>query len=159
MAQPAYPDVVALEAFKNGEELAIYHQLELVAEHYSPRTREFAFDAATAVALTFCEHEDHPLALPSGLSSKERKAAASAHPGLCGVSLAAVIAGVAFGDVAATAERRGVPATYRAFRNQVCLCLFSWPFCCTLRCCHVLARRLQCTMLEPCARNERCRWR
>ena len=50
MAQQAYPEVVALEAFENGDALAIHQQLKLVAEHHAPRTRKFAFDAATAVA-------------------------------------------------------------------------------------------------------------
>ena len=119
MAQQTYPDVVALEAFEDGDAVAIHQQLEQVAEHHAPRTREFAFDAATAVARRVCEHQEHPVALPGGLSSKERKAAASAHPGLCGVSLAAVIAGICFYDVSATAERRGVQPTYNVMRNQV----------------------------------------
>ena len=119
MAQPTYPAAIALQAFEEGHENAIHAQLQLVAEHYPSRTREFAFDAATAVATAHCEHAVHPLALPAGLSLAQRKVAAKAHAGMCGVSLAAVIAGLQFADISETATRRNVPVSYTAFRNQV----------------------------------------
>ena len=118
MAQQACSEVVALEAFEDGDALAIHQQLKLVAEHYAPRTREFAFDAGTAVARHFCEHQEHPVALPGGLSSKERKKPVRTLV-RCRVSLAAVIADICFDDVSATAEPRGVQPIYNVIRNQV----------------------------------------
>lgn len=94
-------------------------QLKLVAQHHPSRTREFAFDAATAVATAHCEHAVHPLPLQAGLSLAQRKVAAKAHAGLCGVSLAAVIVGLQFSDISETATRRSVPVSYAVFRNQV----------------------------------------
>lgn len=95
-------------------------QLKLVAQHHPSRTREFAFDAATAVATAHCEHAVHPLPLQAGLSLAQRKVAAKAHAGLCGVSLAAVIVGLQFSDISETATRRSVPVSYAVFRNQAC---------------------------------------
>ena len=112
MAQPAYTEVVALEACKNGEALATYHQLEFVAEQVCLRTRKFCSSRGHGSShRSSGEHQGHPLALPGGLSSNERKVTASAHLGLRGTGLTAVIAGVSFDDVPATAERRRIRPT------------------------------------------------
>lgn len=41
---------IALAAFEEGDVHATHAQLKLVAEHHALRTREFAFEAAAAVA-------------------------------------------------------------------------------------------------------------
>ena len=129
MAQPTYPAATVLEVIEEGDMDAIHAQLKLVAEHYPGRTREFACRAATAVAKVYCQHREPPPALPASLSVAQRRVAANAHAGLCGVHLAYVIAGLRFADVSATALRRNVPVTYTVFRNQVCV---SHRFYCTL---------------------------
>lgn len=63
-----------------------------------------------AVALLHCSHGVEPQPLPGGLARDARRAAARAHPGLCGYFQSAIVAGVDFEDV---------PVTLKVFRNQV----------------------------------------
>lgn len=119
MAQAEYPGAPDTAAYEAGDGLAIFAQLKQAHDSEPGRVREFVFAAANAVCKLYCEHDEAPQPLPAGLSRDARKAAAGAHPGLCGYFQSAIIAGVDFGDVAATAERRNVPVTLKVFRNQV----------------------------------------
>ena len=119
MAQPEYPGAPDTAAYDGGDAQAIYVQLRQAHDSEPARVREFAFAAANAVSKLYCDHNHAPEPLPAGLTRDARRASARAHPGLCGYFQSAIVAGVDFEDVVATAEKRNVPVTLKVFRNQV----------------------------------------
>ena len=119
MAQPEYPGAPDTAAYDGGDAQAIYVQLRQAHDSEPARVREFAFAAANAVSKLHCDHNHAPELLPAGLTRDARRASARAHPGLCGYFQSAIVAGVDFEDVVATAEKRNVPVTLKVFRNQV----------------------------------------
>lgn len=119
MAQPQFPGAPDTAAYADGDQQAIYRQLKQAYDSSPQRVREFAFTAANAIGQLYCPHVEAPEPLPVGLNRDARKAAAAAHPGLCGYFQAGVIAGVEFEDVATRAAGKGAPATMNVFRNQV----------------------------------------
>ena len=93
---------------------AVAAQVQLVAEKFPRRLREFIFDAARAVGHEHCDDREEPQALPDGLNIAQKMEIASTHDGLCGVFHANVIAEVVTEDVAARGELTG-----NRYRNQV----------------------------------------
>ena len=108
-----YPSGVAVDQLVDGPS-AVAAQVQLVAEKFPGRLREFIFDAARATGQKHCDHREEPQALPDGLNIAQKIEIASTHDGLCGVFHANAIAEVVTEDVAARGEVTG-----NRYRNQV----------------------------------------
>ena len=80
---------------------------------------EFAAWDFRVVGGLYCLCDGNPPALAEFSSRDDRREAARAHPGTCGVAQADVIAGVETEAVEQTAAGRQQEASYRTFRNQV----------------------------------------
>ena len=118
MAQPPYPTEIAVEAFVGGDLTAISTQLLVVCTHYPERAREFALDAAVAVASTDqadCKHKEPPPMLDPTLGIEALREAARNHCGTCGKHQADVIAAVRTQAVWQKWKSR----SGRKYRNQV----------------------------------------
>lgn len=115
MAQYQYPTEIATAAYHAGEETAVADQFLQVCTHFPECAREFAEEAAKAVAAESCEHHAPPPKLEGGLTLAQRRRAAADHVGLCGLYQADVIASVLTGDV--LAKWNSTAGT--KFRNQV----------------------------------------
>lgn len=115
MAEEAYPVEIA-DIDVDG---AVHRQLVSVARFHPERTREFAAWVCRYVGGRYCLCDGEPPALADFASRDERREAARAHPGTCGVAQAEIIAAVDTETVEQTAAARQQEATYRTFRNQV----------------------------------------
>ena len=106
----------AAQNYKDGDKQAVHRLLIVVASHHPRRIREFLWNASRAAGSLYCRHGDNaPAPLPQIKSLSERREAARAYAGLCGVHNSGSIAGDQLEEVLA----RGGGPTGTKFRNQV----------------------------------------
>ena len=91
MAGEAYPGAFA---DLDGDSEAVHRQLVSVARFHQQRTCEFAAWDFRVFGGLYCLCDGNPPALAEFSSRDDRREAARAHPGTCGVAQTDVIAGV-----------------------------------------------------------------
>ena len=101
-----------------GNTTAISESIIAMASTNPAQVRAVAEEGASRVERNYCTHETPSAALPSFDTLAEAREAAAAHPGLCGVDLAWIIAAVKVQD----ALERGQQLTATKLRNQVSAC-------------------------------------
>ena len=115
---PSLADIeVAADAYVTGQKQNVFELLVHVCTKCPFRVREFLWESSRAVAKGFfCTHGDEaPAPLPNIMNLQQRKAAAEAHAGLCGVHHADCIARITLESIVS----RGASPTANKFRNQV----------------------------------------
>ena len=106
----------AANAYVTGQKHSVFELLVHVCTKCPSRLREFLWESSRAVAKGFCTHGDEaPAPLPNIMNLQQRKAAAEAHTGLCGVHHADCIARITLESIVS----RGASPTATKFRNQV----------------------------------------
>ena len=108
-----YPLGVAVDQLVD-DPSAVAAQVQLVADKFLGRLRQFIFDAARAVGHEHCDHREEPQALPDRLNIAQKVEIESTRDGLCGVFPTNAIAEVVIEYVAARGELTG-----NRYRNQV----------------------------------------
>ena len=115
-----FPSLADMEVIANvyvtGQKHSVFELLVHVCTKCPSRVREFLWESSRAVAKGFCTHGDEaPAPLPNIINLQQRKAAAEAHAGLCGVHHADCIARINLESIVS----RGASPTANKFRNQV----------------------------------------
>ena len=84
---PSLADIeVAAITYVTGQKLCVFELLVHVCTKCPSRVRECLWEPGWAVAKGFCTHgDDAPVPIPNIMNLQERKVAAKAHAGLCGV--------------------------------------------------------------------------
>ena len=109
------PSSRVVDEYVAGNTTAISERILAMASTNPALVRAVAEQGASRVARHYCTHETPPGALPPFDTLAEAREAAAAHPGLCGVDLAWIIAAVKVRDVL----KRGQQPTATKLRNQV----------------------------------------
>eukprot|EP00904_Undaria_pinnatifida_P007339 jgi/Undpi1/3735/HiC_scaffold_16.g07104.m1 len=110
------PSSRVVDEYVAGNTTAISERILAMASTNPALVRAVAEQGASRVARHYCTHETPPGALPPFDTLAEAREAAAAHPGLCGVDLAWIIAAVKVRDVL----KRGQQPTATKLRNQAC---------------------------------------